>query len=100
LVRTLLKYRQIQNKERAMDINQMIDSKMDVLITHIKKHKKGRVDDMQLMSLLDQCYTEIIPPVAKMFVRRGRFVSLLMERKMEILKRVNEGAVGILSIVK
>lgn len=84
-----------------MDINQMIDQKMDILITHMKKHKKGRVDQMQLLSLLDQCYTEIIPPVAKMFVRRGRFVSLLMERQGEILNKLNGAAsASFLSIVK
>lgn len=82
-----------------MDINQMIDSKMDILISHMKKHKKGRVDQLQLLNLLDRCYTEIIPPIAKMFVRRARFVSLLMERQTEILNKLND-SVCFLSIVK
>lgn len=82
-----------------MNVDEMIDAKMDVLIEHMKKHKEGRVDQLQLMGLLDKCYTDIIPPVAKMFVRRGRFISLLMDRQKEIMQRLNAGQASFLSIV-
>jgi len=82
-----------------MNIDEMINAKMSILIEHMKKHKNGRVDQLQLMGLLDNCYTEIIPPVAKMFVRRGRFIALLMERQEEILSKLNTNT-GFLSIVK
>lgn len=78
----------------------MIDEKMDVLIEHMNKLKKGRVNEMQLMALLDQCYSDILPPVAKMFVRRGRFVSLLMERKLELLKKLNGAEKAFLRVVQ
>ena len=73
-----------------MNIGHAVEDKQDQIIAKLKELKpEGRVDELQLTILLSQVYIGILPPVAKLFVSRAKFVNACLEKKEFFLSEIN-----------